>query len=267
MKKLIYPTLTAILLFSTLAFRNLQQYTDIFKQLQIEPAEAKESIFTNFQDGVLDFPYSTVVTKFALNGREAAVKELGDFIKAYSESAEFAQKYKQVREAAQPQEVEGANDKITARLQQLEQDMTSNANSLKGATGDKQTLLLLTQKELTKELLALTHPEDPKHDFYIRKLTKTKAWEMAQASEDQKSWLQDYPPTVTEIVRKRLTQFLALTKDIDFNAKLVRSGSKMVFADPMLEAKSGEWKRCFRCGKETITAARNYAQQWLTSLK
>jgi hypothetical protein len=41
----------------------------------------------------------------------------------------------------------------------------------------------------------------------------------------------------------------------------------MVFADASLEGKDETWKRCFRSGRETITAARQFAQQWLASLK
>jgi hypothetical protein len=41
----------------------------------------------------------------------------------------------------------------------------------------------------------------------------------------------------------------------------------LVFADPALEAKDGYWKYCFRSGKETITAARQYAQQWLSGMQ
>jgi hypothetical protein len=54
---------------------------------------------------------------------------------------------------------------------------------------------------------------------------------------------------------------------MDFNAKLVIVGRVKKFADPKLEAKDELWKRCFRSGEETITAARAYATGWLKELK
>jgi hypothetical protein len=51
-------------------------------------------------------------------------------------------------------------------------------------------------------------------------------------------------------------------------AKLVPAGGGLKkFADPRPEAKDGLWKRCFRSGEETITAARAYAMQWVKELK
>lgn len=193
MKKSFFALTAFLFLIMAFAFKAIHSYADIFKQLQIEQVDAKESIFDNFQDGVLYFPYSEVVRQLAVGRREAAVNEIGNFIKSYTESAEFIAKYKAARDDARPE---------------------------KNADG-----------------------------------------------EDVKNWQQNYPPTVKDLVKKRLTEFLELTRDIDFDAKLVRSGSKMVFANPQLEAKSNEWKRCFRCGKETVMAARKYAQQWLASLK
>lgn len=61
MKKIIYATLSVFLLAGAFVFKTVQHYSDILRELQMDTADAKESIFFNFQDGVLDFPYSTVV--------------------------------------------------------------------------------------------------------------------------------------------------------------------------------------------------------------
>lgn len=267
MKKLIYAACAILIIMAAFAFTTLRHYTDIFKQLQIDPADAKESIFTNFQDGVLDFPYSTMVIKFAVGKRQAAVKELGDYIKAYTESAEFAAKYKEAREAARPQGVATSEEKIKARIEQVKQDIQDTEADLPKQTGDMKKLYESQLKELKKELKALSNPADPAYSWYAEQITEVKGSEKNFAVDNIKYWQQDYPATVKELVKKRLEEFLDLTKDIDFNAQLVKSGSKMVFADAALEAKSWEWKRCFRCGKETILAARQYAQQWLATLK
>ncbi len=70
------------------------------------------------------------------------------------------------------------------------------------------------------------------------------------------------------MIRKRLQEFLQLTADINFDAALTtdQHGVKH-FADEELERKDYNWKLCFRSGKETVTAARAYAEQWLKELK
>jgi hypothetical protein len=90
---------------------------------------------------------------------------------------------------------------------------------------------------------------------------------MAIYREDLKRWEAEYPSNIKALLKQRLTQFLQQTASIDYNAKLVPFGRKMIFADPELEAKDPFWKACFRSGKRTVDAARAFAQQWLAELK
>lgn len=69
------------------------------------------------------------------------------------------------------------------------------------------------------------------------------------------------------IIIKQLKQFLDLSATVDFTAQTVQKGNKLVFVDPAYEAKSPAWKLCFRCGKEAVTGARKFAQQWLNELQ
>jgi hypothetical protein len=267
MKKIIYSLSIMTILVGAFAFTTIRRYTDIFQQLAISNNEAKETIFLNFEQGSLSFPHSSVLTKLAIGKREAAVKEIGDYMKAYTASPEFAEQYKAAREAAKPQGVTGSDEKRKARMEELEHDIESTQSDMKSKTGDMRKLYEVTLAELTKELKALKDPSDPLHQQYVKKASKVSEMESNTAAEDLKYWQEEYPPAVKELVKKRLTAFLAFTSDINFNAKLEKRGSKMVFADPALEEKDATWKYCFRSGKETITAARQYAQQWLATLK
>ncbi len=267
MKRILFIVWIAFASVGLMAFQMVRKYTEIFKQLGIEATDAKASIDISFQDGVLDVPYSKMIVKLAIGKREAAVREIGDFIKAYTESAEFAEKYKEAREAAKPQGMASPEEKIRERIEQVEHDIETTETDMKKTSGDMRKLYEATLLELKKERKALSNPADPLHNFYVKNATEVKEWESQMVNEDVKAWQDEYPATVKELVRRRLTKFLAFTKDIDFNAQLVKRGNKMVFADPELEAKDDMWKRCFRCGKETITAARQYAQQWLAAIK
>jgi hypothetical protein len=85
--------------------------------------------------------------------------------------------------------------------------------------------------------------------------------------QDMKRWEKDYPASVNMMLKKRLSEFLKLTSGINYDAKLEKRGKKMIFSDPSFEDKDDFWKVCYRSGKPTVDAARQFAQQWLTELK
>lgn len=267
MRKFTPAVVSFFLLTGVFAFTSIKKYTDIFARLGIENTDAREAIFGNFQDGTLNFPYSSVIKKLALNKRADAVREIGVYIKAYTSSNEFAEKYKAAREQAKPQGLASIEEKLKARISQIEADIETTKADMKSKTGDMKKLYEASLLELTKELKALRNPNDPAYTYYMQQATELKESEKNMYAEDLASWQEEYPPTAKELIHKRLVQFLEFTKDIDFNAKLVKEGNKMVFADAALEKKDGYWKLCFRSGKETITAARQYAQQWLSGMQ
>lgn len=63
--------------------------------------------------------------------------------------------------------------------------------------------------------------------------------------------------------KERLTDFLAGTRNMPFDAKLVETNGRKVFEDPRLEARPRWWKRCFRAGPALLGAARAYAEKLL----
>ncbi|WP_315819271.1 hypothetical protein [Paraflavitalea speifideaquila] len=78
-------------------------------------------------------------------------------------------------------------------------------------------------------------------------------------AEDEKR----FPANAHELIKQRLKEFLDIAATVDFDASL--NGS--MFANPEYEAKSGQWKMCYRAGKEVVTAAREEAQAWLKELQ
>lgn len=68
------------------------------------------------------------------------------------------------------------------------------------------------------------------------------------------------------IIKNELQQFLNQSANIDFNAQLVKKGDRMVFVNPAYEAKANDWKFYFRCGKEAVSGARKFAEEWLNSI-
>jgi hypothetical protein len=88
--------------------------------------------------------------------------------------------------------------------------------------------------------------------------------ETEQYKQDLAEW--EKMKDISYMLKKRLKAFLELTADIDFNAKLVPSGKKMMFENPAYESKSNYWKACFRCGPAAIKQARIKANEWLKEL-
>jgi hypothetical protein len=250
-----------------MSFMSASYVADILRQLQIAEEDARNYIFDNFQDGTLNIPYSKVLKNVAVGKRAEAVRELGDYIRKYTESAEFINAYKERREAARPKGAGDIGERIEKRLAEIEQDIHTAENDMKNAGGDIKKLYEATIRMLKEEQKALKNPKDPMHQMYLQNVAEGGMTDEEQYEQALKDFEASWPATAKDLVKMRLREFLDKTADIDFDAKLVLSGGRKKFADPRLEKKDGDWKRCFRAGKETIDAARAYARQWLNSLK
>lgn len=71
------------------------------------------------------------------------------------------------------------------------------------------------------------------------------------------------PSDPAELIKKRLQEFLDVSANVNFDAKLTGT----TFSDPQYESKSSQWKACYRAGKEVIGAAREEAKIWLKELE
>jgi hypothetical protein len=80
-------------------------------------------------------------------------------------------------------------------------------------------------------------------------------------------WEAKYPADELQYVKQRLNQFLDETEGIDFNAELVQKNGKKYFVKPEYEQKSNRWKMAFRAGKEVVTPAREFVQQWIKEIE
>jgi hypothetical protein len=74
----------------------------------------------------------------------------------------------------------------------------------------------------------------------------------------------NYPSDPNELIKQRLTVFLKISATVDFDAELNDAHG---FKNPEYERKGGQWKMCFRAGREVVAAAREEAQKWLDEIK
>jgi len=271
MKKGLAGLFSAFLLIAFTAFT--VRIVSIFEQLNIAEQEAKEYILSDLTNGTLNFPYSEILKKLAVNKRTEAVEEIGTYIRKYTESPEFEKEFK----AARDRMVNGnrpakktKDQLLQEKVLSLKEDIKTSEEDMRSAAPDMKKLYELTLQQLRENLAALENPSHPKHKLFVADMMEfyeeNYKEQLAMSGADMTNE-NTFPATSRELVKQRLQQFLNLTADIDWDAKLVASGNVKKFADPKLEAKSTEWKRCFRAGKETIMAARAYAQKWLASIK
>ncbi|MBS1563703.1 MAG: hypothetical protein JST39_04905, partial [Bacteroidetes bacterium] len=176
------------------------------------------------------------------------------------------QQSRAAREAAKPEAPAGKEEKIKARLAEIKHDIEQTEKDMKGASGDIKKLYEANLSMLRAQQTAILDPKDPSHGMYIADITGSIDNNPEDYKEAMKRFEKEFPANPNDLIKMRLKNFLDLTADIDFNAELVSRGRVQKFASPVLEAKSDLWKRCFRSGRETITAARAYAQQWLKEL-
>ena len=67
-------------------------------------------------------------------------------------------------------------------------------------------------------------------------------------------------------LKKRLAEFAALVKTVDFNAATTVKNNKIVFVNPAYERRDSLWKKLFRLGPGGANAAAQVAQQWAAEL-
>jgi hypothetical protein len=191
-------------------------------------------------------------------------------VKAYSESAAFKADYEKQRQSANPSPPASKgtpDEQFSKYLAEQRQSLETMKKEVAKMSPDlqKQMESAVKQMEASIERSA----KDP------RMAAMMKQGYQQESASDQKNY-QDrlaqyekgYPSDRRVLIAARLHEFLELSRDIPFDAKLVPDGSgKMKFADPQYEPKSTEWKLCYRAGRGPVEAARAFATEWLRQIE
>lgn len=235
------------------------RYTDqILEKLDIMEEDAQYAIDVNFGKGELNVPFSPLLKTIVASQRAAIVNQLGGYILAYAGSSDFREQYEADRDRAKPRM---ATEIIAKELAEVKKNRAELLDAAKDATGDMKKLAESALALLDDQQQSLENPEQPKNPLYLAGVLGAAIISEADYKAALAAFEEAYPATVNALLKKRLQQFLDLTADIDFDAKLVERGGVLVFEDHDLELKSYHWKLCFRSGRETIDAARAYAQR------
>ena len=243
---------------------------NVLAKLNLAPQEAKESVVQTLADGGI--PYSDAAYKAfkTLPGmaRETIVRASLAWIKSYAASAEFKAAYGKLREQEKPQAPE-ARLSADDEMKKIKAEMEKNIAEMRQNMASMDAEMKKQMEAVIKELRSQTErmEKDPQQKEMMRQGTAMAVEEdKKRYEEDLKEWEQRYPADPRALIKRRISEFLAASAGIDYAAKLVPRGDKMVFASDAYEQKPPEWKLCFRAGKEASEAARSFAQAWLAEM-
>ncbi|MFY7900076.1 MAG: hypothetical protein ACOVNY_07815 [Chitinophagaceae bacterium] len=264
MKKIMVSAALLIGLLNIVAFKKTQEHIDdALKMMGISKEEANMLMKENLLYSSLATPNISNYKNIANNNIAALVKDLGNYMKTYFKSKEVETAYQDYRKSIMPGKQEGID--VKARIEEIKNDLKKTQEDKKVASAELKKLYEATIEMLEKQLTILQNPNHPEYAMYAGIVTLTPE-EKEVINLEIKEFNKSYPENIQQYIKIKLNEFLILTSDIDFNAKLIEKNGKLRFENPVFESKDNQWKKCFRAGKETITTARAFAQQWIKEL-
>jgi hypothetical protein len=241
---------------------------DVLSQLGITLDAAKEAIGSVITAGVYNPGLPAQAFKLMPPAARAQAVTAGvGWLKTYVASPDFKRQYLDARQVHKP-EAPTSERTPEQELQKADADQQQQLEESKKAIAalpEAQRKVLEESLKSTAEILAKKNtPESRKmrlDEIRAERDTRQKEYDAAVAK-----WKQDYPDDPRPLVARRLREFLQLSADVDFNAKLKTAEGRTLFENPAYQAKSSQWKMCFRAGREATGAARAAVQAWLTEL-
>ena len=202
------------------------------------------------------------------SGRAAVVKSGLAWIKAYTQSAEFKAAYAKAREEEKPEPPEAvpsADETLKKQKAEFEKQVAEMRKNMAGLDAETRKTMEEAIKQMQAQMTAME--KDPEQKETMRQMVEMqKEMNKDQYAEQLKVWEENYPADPRLLIKKRIEEFMEMSADLEYSAKLVPSGSVMRFADEEYEGKPSAWKLCFRAGKEATEAAREFARAWLVEL-
>jgi hypothetical protein len=148
--------------------------------------------------------------------------------------------------------------------------MKEAALPLRGQNGH--SLGTLKENKAVYELNIRNYPNDASYVAEQQKKLDENNKEIASLMEAAKKpfqgkevWEGKFPEDPSLIVKKRLEEYLALVRTVDFEAQLSAPDAYKVrkFVNPAYEKKSMQWKALYRAGKEVNLEVTKFVNDWL----
>ncbi len=187
------------------------------------------------------------------------------WLKSYVNSEGYRTAYAREREERKPSppEFEGTiDDEVKAQVAKALKDVDEARKMVSQLPPAQQKEMEASLKQMEAMI------KDPAQVAAMRAGVESERADRKASYDDRlKEWQENYPADPKVLVARHLRAFLATSATVDFSAKLVPVNKQMRFENEEYESKPGDWKLCFRAGKEAVTAARAFATAWLAELK
>lgn len=241
---------------------------DVLSQLGITLQAAREAVDSVINAGVYNpgLPAAAFKLLPAAARAEAATAGVA-WLKSYTTSAEFKAQWAKIRETHKPDPpaFTGTPEEEVAKADEEQKQQAEESKKALAALPPAQRAQIEEAMKAAQAMAAqMNTPEMRKMRLDAVKMER--AERTRQYEQELATWKRDYPESAGPVIARRLREFLAASADVDFAAKLVSKNGKMVFENQAYEQKSGQWKMCFRAGKEATGAARAAVQAWLKEL-
>ncbi|MEK9138418.1 MAG: hypothetical protein AAB393_14935 [Bacteroidota bacterium] len=272
MKKIVFAAMLAFASLAFFAFTALERSTsDVLKQLGIPEAVAKDCIWSSFSGGYFSYRGDPEIRRTPAGKRAAATSEIAAFARAFTQSAEFKRRYLEYRESMKPIPPEAPKSMAEMRRSQkeeLQKNIRETEQTMKTMPADQQATMKGVIAMWKEQLKSIDDPNNPMYSAQMDEMQKQSyAMQMEEHKNKLAEWEKNYPTSPNTMIKRWLTEFLEVSKDVDFNAALTSNGQgKKMFVRSDYENKPANWKMCYRAGKETVGAGRAFAKQWLDDL-
>jgi len=236
----------------------------VLAQLGLTLDAVKEAIGSLLTSGVYNPGLPAKAFKLLTPAARANAATLGvQWLKSYAASPEFKQQYAQLRASRKPEAptFEGSPDDEVKKAADEQKKQLEESKKIIATLPPEQRKAM---EEALATAAAMDTPEMRKmrlDGIKGERIQRTKDYQDQLAV-----WAKEYPENPNPLIAKRLREFLDLSADVDFAAKLKTENGRQMFENPAYEAKSAQWKMCFRAGKDATTAARTAVQAWLKEL-
>jgi hypothetical protein len=274
MKKIFFVLPLVLLIVGFTAERIIDdKLKSLLQQFKTDEDAAKSSILYAVSGPSFYIPNVKVIKALAVGDRISLIQSVGTNIKEYTASKDFIAKYNQLKEDRKPSPPEAP--KYSEQLKQEQKESFKNSiaemeKSKSQASSDQKSMFDEVIKSLKQQLIEIDDPNKtmfkPEMDDYIKQ-----SYQMQMDDYNNKiaEWNNEYPENNPKPMLKNwINTFLEKSADVNFEAKTVKDkNGKLKFVDQEYEYKDSQWKLYYRAGKESVTAARTFAQSWLNELK
>lgn len=235
--------------------------------LGVKEADARREAVYSLTKGYAPVHLAAKAFKAApASGRAALVTAALAWVKTYVESPAFRADYEKLRAESTPT--------APASKGTIEAEIAKQRAEQRKGIAEMRANIAKMPAEMRKQMEEAAHEmemqvgqmeKDPQMNQALRQgLEMQRATERRKYEEQVKRHDSEFPADPGLLVARRLREFLEVSKDVDFSARLVpAAGGKMKFADARYEGKPDNWKLCFRAGKDVVDAARAFATEWL----